>query len=97
MDTFLAIASRREVRDYADRDVPEDVVERILDAGRLAGSASNRQPWRFVVVASQHARIALLDAMLAAWVADLRRDGFTEEQITRRTRRGLPLRYWRRG
>jgi coenzyme F420-0:L-glutamate ligase/coenzyme F420-1:gamma-L-glutamate ligase len=30
--------------------------------------------------------------MLAAWVEDLRRDGFTEEQIERRTRRGLPLR-----
>jgi nitroreductase len=44
MDTWLAVASRREVREYADRDVPEDVVQRILDAGRLAGSAKNRQP-----------------------------------------------------
>ena len=37
MDTWLAVASRREVREYADRDLPEDVVRRILDAGRLAG------------------------------------------------------------
>ncbi len=44
MDTWLAVASRREVREYADRDLPEDVVQRILDAGRLAGSAKNRQP-----------------------------------------------------
>ena len=43
MDTWLAVASRREVREYADRDLPEDVVRRILDAGRLAGSAKNRQ------------------------------------------------------
>jgi nitroreductase len=50
MDTWLAVASRREVRDYADRDLPEDIVLRILDAGRLAGSAQNRQPWRFLVV-----------------------------------------------
>jgi nitroreductase len=50
MDTWLAVASRREVRDYADRDLPEDIVRRILDAGRLAGSAQNRQPWRFLVV-----------------------------------------------
>jgi len=32
VDTFLAIASRREVRDYADRPLPDDVVHRILDA-----------------------------------------------------------------
>jgi nitroreductase len=52
MEVWLAIASRREVRDYADRPIPEDVQRRILDAGRLAGSAQNRQPWRFVVVES---------------------------------------------
>jgi nitroreductase len=50
MDTWLAIASRREVRRYADTELPGDVIERILDAGRLAGSASNKQPWRFLVV-----------------------------------------------
>ena len=50
MDTFLAIASRRDVKTYADRPVPDDVTRRILDAGRLAGSAGNRQPWRFLVV-----------------------------------------------
>ncbi len=52
MDTWLAVASRREVREYADRDLPEDVVRRILDAGRLAGSAKNRQAWRFLLVES---------------------------------------------
>ncbi|HEX4930509.1 MAG TPA: nitroreductase family protein [Gaiellaceae bacterium] len=50
MDTFLAIASRREVRDYEPRALPTEVEDRILDAGRLAGSAKNRQPWRFHVV-----------------------------------------------
>ena len=50
MDTLLAIASRREVRDYEPRALPRDVEERILDAGRLAGSSKNRQPWRFHVV-----------------------------------------------
>jgi nitroreductase len=56
MDTFLAIASKRDQRAYADRDIPEDVVERILEAGRIAGSASNRQPWRFVPLASPETR-----------------------------------------
>ncbi len=49
MDTFLAIASRRDERRYGPESLPEAVVDRILDAGRLAGSASNRQPWVFVV------------------------------------------------
>ena len=50
MDTYLAIASRREVRSYADRPIPADVVQRVLDAGRVSGSSQNKQPWVFVVV-----------------------------------------------
>lgn len=50
MDTFHAIASRREVRDYADRPIPDDVRRRILDAGRLSGSSQNTQKWEFVVL-----------------------------------------------
>jgi nitroreductase len=62
MDTFLAIASRREVREYDGRPIPDEVVHRILDAGRLSGSAANRQPWRFVLVSGQ-AQSALADAV----------------------------------
>jgi len=50
VDTYLAVASKRDWRSYADRPIPEDVVTRILDAGRLAGSGSNKQPWTLVVV-----------------------------------------------
>jgi len=49
VDTFLAIASRRDERRYEAEPLAEDVVRRILDAGRLAGSAANRQPWTFVL------------------------------------------------
>ncbi len=63
METWLAIASRRETREYAPRDIPEDVARTILDAGRLAGSAANRQPWRFVVVESDSAREQLAGAV----------------------------------
>ena len=64
MDTWLAVASRRETREYADRELPEEVARRILDAGRLAGSAKNRQPWRFLVVESDGgARERLADAV----------------------------------
>jgi nitroreductase len=55
MDTFLAIASRRETRDYADTPIPEDVVRRILDGGRLSGSSRNTQKWEFVVVSDHEA------------------------------------------
>jgi nitroreductase len=49
MDTSLAIASRRDERRYAATAIPREVVHRILDAGRLAGSSRNGQPWTFVV------------------------------------------------
>jgi nitroreductase len=55
VDTYLAIASRREVRDYTDADIPDDVVHRILDAGRLSGSSRNSQQWEFVVVTDKEA------------------------------------------
>jgi nitroreductase len=63
MDTFLAVASRRETRDYSDRPIPDEITRRILDAGRLAGSAKNRQPWRFLVVENETARTRLADAV----------------------------------
>ena len=53
MDAFLAVASRREVRDYAPTPIPDDVARRILDAGRLAGSSRNAQQWEFAVVTKQ--------------------------------------------
>jgi nitroreductase len=50
VDTHVAIASRRDQRRYLPEQLDDAVVRRVLDAGRLAGSASNRQPWTFVVV-----------------------------------------------
>ena len=50
MDAYLAVASKRDQREYAERPVPTDALRRILDAGRIAGSAKNRQPWRFSVL-----------------------------------------------
>ena len=50
MDARLAIASLRAVRRYRPDPLGAEAERRILDAGRLTGSASNRQPWRFAVV-----------------------------------------------
>ncbi len=63
MDTFLSVASKREVRDYAGRQIPPDAERRILEAGRVAGSSQNKQPWRFVVVDSPSLRDRLAVAV----------------------------------
>ena len=65
MDTNLAVASKRDWRSYADRPVPGDVQQQILDAGRLAGSAMNVQPWRFVVVESDEAKQRVAETVYA--------------------------------
>jgi len=65
MDTLLAIASRRDQRRYLPAPLDEEVVTRILDAGRLAGSGSNRQPWTFVIVESRDRIEALAPAVFA--------------------------------
>ncbi len=65
MDTYLAVASKRDWRSYADRPVPEDVQRRILDAGRLSGSSQNVQPWTFVVVASAEAKERIAELVYA--------------------------------
>jgi nitroreductase len=50
VDAYLAVVSKREVRDYADRSLPDDAVRRILEAGRVSGSSRNRQARRFVAL-----------------------------------------------
>ena len=44
-----AIKSRRSIRKFLPNDIPDEMVEQMLEAARLAPSGSNRQPWRFVV------------------------------------------------
>jgi nitroreductase len=63
MDVWLAVASKREVRDYAGRRVPDDAERRILEAGRVAGSSQNRQSRRFVAVNDPDRRERLADAV----------------------------------
>jgi nitroreductase len=50
METFDAIRSRRDVRQFGDEPIPREQLERILEAGRRSPSASNWQPWDFVLV-----------------------------------------------
>ena len=50
MEVFEAIRVRRSVREYRPDPIPEDLLERVTEALRLAPSACNYQPWRFILV-----------------------------------------------
>lgn len=67
MDVLEAIRRRRTVRLYADQPMPRRHLETIVDAGRLAASGNNRQPWDFIVV-TERATIRRI-AMGADWIA----------------------------
>lgn len=86
------LPARRTVRSFTARPVDSAAVSRAIEAALTAPAPHHSEPWRFVIVSSAAARTALLEAMLAAWIDDLRGDGFTAAQVAARTRRGLPLR-----
>ena len=63
MDLWDVISRRHSIREYAeDRDVPHDLVDRILDAAIQAPSAGNRQSWHFIVVRNKRLKSALAQA-----------------------------------
>jgi nitroreductase len=62
MDVIEVIRQRRSIRSYTDQPVEPEKLERLLDAARLAPSASNRQEWRFVVVTDADTRRKLAHA-----------------------------------
>lgn len=62
MDTFEVIRKRRSVRAYTGEAIPREDLEKIVDAGRLAATGSNRQPWDFIVVTERE----MIDQLSAA-------------------------------
>jgi len=57
-----AIKKRQSVRSYQDKEIPEDVLQQVLEAGRLAPSASNKQGWKFIVIKDEDLRKKLVPA-----------------------------------
>lgn len=47
------IYNRRSIRKYLDKQVSKELIEQIIDAGRVAPSAKNRQPWRYIVLGGE--------------------------------------------
>jgi nitroreductase len=61
-DVVECLRHRRSVRKYNTEPVPEAVLERVLEAARIAPSAGNAQPWKFIVVRDPETKAQLVEA-----------------------------------
>jgi len=64
------VLSRRSIRRYEQKEIPKDVLDKILDAGRQAPSAANRQPWHFIVVTDPEIKKELSKGMFNRFIKD---------------------------
>lgn len=71
MNTLQTIFERRSIRRYKPEAIPEEDLRQILEAGRRAPSAANRQPWHFVVVGQPEQKLRVAQACNGqVWMAD---------------------------
>jgi len=62
MDLYEVMRTRRSIRSYKADPIPEEVLNRVLEAARIAPSGSNRQPWRFILVQDEKVKRQLVPA-----------------------------------
>jgi nitroreductase len=71
MDLFEAVEKRRSIRKFKSTPIPSENLKKILEAGRLAPSGGNRQPWSFIIVRNPETRKALsIAANLQRFIAE---------------------------
>lgn len=79
-----AVRGRRSVRRYLDHEVPDEMVDEVLEAARWAPSPHGRQPWRFAIITGREAKERLAAAMGEEWRNNLEMDGQEPEVVEKR-------------
>lgn len=75
------LRGRRSIRSYADKPVPSELLERVLEAACQAPSPHHSIPWRLAVLTGEKAKLALSDAMADRWRTDLSQDALPPDQV----------------
>jgi coenzyme F420-0:L-glutamate ligase/coenzyme F420-1:gamma-L-glutamate ligase len=86
MDALEAIRTRRSLRELSDRAVPHEIIDQPREVAATAPAPHHTRPWRYVIVLPR-LRARLVEAMGAAWRADLERDGHPAEVIEKLLRK----------
>ena len=88
---FEVVHRQRACRSFSDEDVPDEVVERLLEAATHAPSAENRQPWVFVVVRDPETRARIAELTRRAWEGGARAhsEGQLDDRILADVDRGV--------
>jgi nitroreductase len=70
MEVEEAIKGRRSIRAFKPQDIPEETVERLIDAARHAPSAGNIQPWEFIIVRKPETKTKLVQATHQSFIEE---------------------------
>jgi len=70
MSLVDVVLNRRSIRRYEPKEIPRDVLDKILEAGRQAPSAANKQPWHFIVLTDSEIKKELSKGMFNRFIKD---------------------------
>jgi coenzyme F420-0:L-glutamate ligase / coenzyme F420-1:gamma-L-glutamate ligase len=85
-DMFGTIRTRRSIRKYQQKAVPQELVTEVLETTRWAPSAHNAQPWIFIVLTDSSLKRELAEAMAESWAADMTIDRINIDKEMRNAR-----------